>query len=332
MNVVSSPRIQRGLKRIHTFLIGGIVCFIIAIGFLGWFLVDSNNAKNAISLNDLIVDGVTESTYAEVEIASVPYAFAEYEGISERYYFVFDSKDYMYVVYLSEDQFQQFDHDDIADNPVVIKGMTGVIKDDIKKIAMDEYNDANGEEILTDENFDRLVGSIYLDATITEEADDFQLLFVFIFGGISIVLFTFLIINKKNTKKAINQFSESEWRQVEEEIESDTTIAYDSLRLYFTENYVVILDSGVDIFRYQDIIWMYPHILKQYGITTNKNIILVTKDKRHHTVANVSNFSKKSKEAYNDIMTYLHDKNPSCIVGYTKENIQVMKEQYGIKS
>ena len=53
MNIVSSPRIQRGLKRIHTFLIGGIVCLIIAIGFLGWFLVDSNNVKNAISLNEL---------------------------------------------------------------------------------------------------------------------------------------------------------------------------------------------------------------------------------------------------------------------------------------
>ncbi len=331
MNVVTSPKIQAGLKKMRLILIWGIVCFIICIASIGWIYYLSSDTKDAVSLNSLISSGNKKSTYAEVAVASPAYAFAEYDDRTEKYYYVFDAGDLMYVVYLPLDLYNQLNREASLENPVVIRGMTKPIAEDIRKLAIEVYNEAKEEEFLTTDNFENFLGAIYLDATQTSPDNTIPVILA-VFSGLAAVFLILLgIFARRRTKKVIHHFSEEEWRQIETELESSDTISYTSLGLHFTENYVVILTSSMAIFSYQDILWMYPYILRQYGLATNKSIILVTADKRRHNIANIANFSKKAKRDYEDIMSFLHDKNPNCLVGYTKENIRHMKETYNIK-
>lgn len=331
MNVVSSPTIRVGLKRIRVFLIFGIFFLAVAAGLGAWAYMLSTKQSNAVKLNSLIIDEVGESTFAKLEVASVPYAFAEYDGTTDKYYFVFDQEDLMYVVYLPRNTYYELDDESIVDHPVTIEGMTKPIPDDIRNLAIEVYNEANEKEFLTEENFEKYLGAIYLDTTEKPNNNTVQLIFTVVAGSFGLLFIFLSFFTKSRSKKVIQKFSDTEWKKIETELESSETISYKSLNLHFTENYVVVLSSGVDIFSYQDILWMYPYVLKQYGITTNKDIVLVTRDKKRHSIANVSNFSKKSKEQYNDIMSFIHSKNPNCLVGYTKENIQEMKNLYGIK-
>lgn len=331
MNVVSSPTIRASLKKIRVFLIFGFFFLAVAIGLGAWAYMLSMEQSDAINLNSLIIDKVKESKFAKVEVASVPYAFAEYDNTTEKYYFVFDQEDLMYVVYLPRDVYYKLDNETILENPMVIEGMTKPIPEDIRKLAIEVYNEANEEEFLTDENFENYLGSIYLDVTEKPNNNTAQLIFAIVSGVFSLLFIFLSFFTRIRSKKVVRKFSEEEWKKIESELESSETISYKSLNLHFTENYIVVLSSGIDIFSYKDILWMYPYVLKQYGITTNKDIILVTSDKKRHSIANVSNFSKKSRKEYDDIMSFIHAKNPNCLVGYTKENIQEMKNLYGIK-
>lgn len=331
MNVVTSSKIEAGLKKMKLFLIWGLLCFAICIVSIGWIYYLSSDTKDAIPMNSLISNGNTKSTYAEVEITSSPYAFAEYDNKTEKYYYVFDSENLMYVVYLPLDLYNQLNREASLENPVVIRGMTKPIAEDIRKLAIEVYNEASEEEFLTNENFENYLGAIYLDATQTSPDNTVPVVLAVFSGLAALFLILLGILARRRAKKVINQFSEEEWRQIETELERSDTISYTSLGLHFTENYVVILNSSMAIFSYQDILWMYPYVLRQYGLATNKSIMLVTSDKRRHNIANIPNFSKKAKKNYNDIMSFLHDKNPNCLIGYTKENIRLMKEKHGIK-
>lgn len=114
-------------------------------------------------------------------------------------------------------------------------------------------------------------------------------------------------------------------------LDKDETIYYKKLKLYLTENYVVSLINGIDIFSYNDIIWMYPFLTKQYGKTTSKSIIIRTKDKTKYQIAYINNLSKKEKESYENAINFIYNKNNQMILGFSEENKQQAKDLYGIK-
>ena len=76
---------------------------------------------------------------------------------------------------------------------------------------------------------------------------------------------------------------------------------------------------------------MYQFQMKRYGITVNKSIVLVTKNKERASIANMDNFMKRSKKEFTEIMNFIISKNESIVLGYTKENRKQMKDLYGIK-
>ncbi len=326
MNVIHSAKLQKSLKRTNFLLFFGSAFLIFTIIFIG-FLIFSYQTK---SMNSLIVDGIEKNTYANIKVSAVPYKFAETEDTKEPLYFVFDQENHLYVALLNQETYNQLKKEDIEKNPVLITGKTKKIPKELQAIAIETYNEIKEEETLNEENFEKYLGNIYLDTT---DAPDHLIPTVLTVIGVALTIYIFVTyyFRRKNTKEIINSFTEEEWEKVEKELDSPTTIDYPELQLYFTENYIVSLAVGIDIFSYQDILWMYPHILRQYGVTTNKSLILVTKDKKFHDIANIDNFSKKSNNKYEDVMSFIYDKNSQMLVGYTKEHIQEMKDTYGIK-
>jgi len=327
MNVVSSPTIRASLKKIRVFLIFGFFFLAVAIGLGAWAYMLSMEQSDAINLNSLIIDKVKESKFAKVEVASVPYAFAEYDNTTEKYYFVFDQEDLMYVVYLPRDVYYKLDNETILENPMVIEGMTKPIPEDIRKLAIEVYNEANEEEFLTDENFENYLGSIYLDVTEKPNNNTAQLIFAIVSGVFSLLFIFLSFFMRIRSKKVVRKFSEEEWKKIESELESSETISYKSLNLHFTENYIVVLSSGIDIFSYKDILWIYPFIQRINGIKASQSLMVLTNDAKTHRIAEIDIITKKKKEVYEEIWNTIINRNPNMLTGYTKENIAIMNDK-----
>lgn len=331
MNVITSSRMKEGLKGIRNLFIWGVIFLILAIigGVWAYFIHVKDVAP--ITMNSAIVNHSGPGVYASIEVASFPYAFAEQDDTTNKYYFVFDKEDLMYIAYLTDVQYNRLFDNATAENPIIISGMTTSIPEDVRKLAIEMYNQEYGEKFLTDENFNDYLGTIYLDTLSKPNDPTTQIILSIIFSGLAIGFFTGGIIKRKNILKKVQSFSEDDWKNMESELENNDTICYPTSSVYFSKNYIYNLKNGIDIFSYEDVLWMYPFFVKHYGITTSKSILLVTKDTIKHRIFEISGFSKKEKQDYEKIMNYIYDKNKNIVIGYTKENVQQMKDLYGIK-
>lgn len=331
MNSVNSPKLKEGLKKIKKMFICSIIFLIITIGIGVWaFLINTKDYKS-VSMNSVILDNNKEDVYAHVDVNVSPYVFAEYDNTLDKYYLAFDNQKLMYILYLSPSDYEMLNKDGIEKTPIRITGMTKKTTDDVKALAIDAYNELMGKEVLSNSNFEDYLGAIFLDTTNQPTDIDLQIILAIISGSITIGLLIVVLASRKRTKKKINSFTNNEWKLIEEELDKEDTVYYKNLKLYLTEHYVVNLSSGIDIFSYDDILWMYPFLLKQYGITTSKNLVIVTKDKVRHQIANINNFSKKSKNNYEEVMNLIYNQNQKIAIGFTKENKKQMKDLYGIK-
>lgn len=330
-NTINSPKLKEGLKSIKALIICSVVCLLLTVVIGVWMFTIKTGNYESVTMNSAILSGNTEDTYASINANVTPYVFAEYDDTTDKYYLVMDENNLMYIVFLSVGDYYELDKDDIEQNPIMITGTTKKIPNDVKTLAIDAYNELTGEKILNTTNFEDYLGAIYLDTTSQPTDIELQIYLITITGVLTIVFLAIALVNKRKTNKRINSFTSNEWKLIEEELEKEETIHYKKLNLYLTENYIVSLANGIEIFSYNDILWMYPFVLKQYGITTSKSIIIRTKDKMKYKIATINNFSKKSKDDYSEIMNFIYNKNQKIAIGFSKENKQQMKDLYGIK-
>lgn len=178
-----------------------ILCTIfgIAFSFFGLGIFETYKINKSSYMNDLIVakeDNVKK--YASINIYTIPYGFAEYEGSEGRFYIVKDA-DYLYIVYLNEKQFNQITKK-LQKEPYKLKGYTNTIPKEIKELAIDSYNSLLDYNEVTEDNFDSFFGTIYLDATATNNLS----ILYYVLSGVFIVLgsITIIIINKGNRRNA----------------------------------------------------------------------------------------------------------------------------------
>ena len=104
-----------------------------------------------------------------MEVATKPYKFARYKNTNDSYYIVSDNK-YLYILYMNEEQANTLSIDTIEQNPLRVEGITQNIPNDVKKLAIDAYNDImkDGQSKLTLDDFDSYFGNIYLDLVSSE--------------------------------------------------------------------------------------------------------------------------------------------------------------------
>ena len=123
------------------------------------------------------------------------------------------------------------------------------------------------------------------------------------------------------------------WEDINKELEEEEAFYYKSAKLALTKNYIVDFSTGLKVFKYNEVLWMYRYELRQNGIKSQMSIILFVKnDKKRHVVASMVGYTKKSKEINREIMDAIMNKNKKMLVGYTKENREKMKEEYQIKA
>lgn len=310
-----------------------ISILIIAISFIFLYLEEKTTEElnnGTLDLNSIIVSSEEKNDKkAYINAESIPYKFAGYDDTTDSYYIIFDEK-YMYIAYMTEEQFEDLNNEDIYENPIRIEGITKTTTSDVKEIAIEAYNDnmENEEDKLTIEDFENYFGSVYLDMTaITSSlADIYLLIFVLLLfvGGIYLLV-TIIQLFKFNS--AIKKISENQIDELDNEMNRDSAFYYEKAHLYLTDNYIINFGGTFRVIKYQDILWMYPFEQRVNGIKSSQSIKVLLNNGKTYTIASIELITKKKKEVFNEIFNTILNKNNKMLVGYTNENIKLMKDK-----
>lgn len=327
----TNKAVEKERKKIKIYLWIAALSLII----MGVFIFIGNKTietakKDKDTMHNVILkeDNENVNKKASLDVYTNPYKFAIYDDTTDAYYFVMDDK-YMYIVYMGALDFNKLNKEDIKDNPIKVEGVTKKTPDDIKKLAINAYNDAmeNEEDKLSIEDFDNYFGSIYLDITIEGNTiGDFEYLMATIFGLIGLtMLIIFLVINTK-FKKGIKKLDSNEIMKIDMEMNDPEAFYYEKAHLYLTKNYIINFAGNFNVINYKDVIWAYPFVMRTNGIKTSQSVMVVTKDGKAKKVADIDVFTKGKKEIFDEIFNTITSKNKDMIVGYDKESQMRAKE------
>ena len=148
-----------------------------------------------------------------VKFELISYPFASFElSDSQGLYFVFDSDMCGYIVCMDnerlETEFKALYDYTFSDTAVFpgegyIEGYAMMIEEDLKSLAIEEFNYLWGEDILTDANFEEYLGAYYLDSTYIPESNGESVAATILGGIFFLVLGVYLIYyGVKGYKKA----------------------------------------------------------------------------------------------------------------------------------
>lgn len=329
-----NSKLGQSLKLNNRALIAALIMILISAIFFGWaYVLTTSDKGTPQNFSDLLASqSIKEGIYTSLTVTEEPHVFAEYDDnlTSDKFYFLWNG-DLLHIGYLDYSTYSDLKSKAVEVDSPTIFGVTKKIPLDVIDIAIETYNEAVGETFLTKDNYSQYIGTLYIDVVSPVQDNTFQLIFGFVFLLLGVILLVTYIVRQKQTKKGIRSRSESEWKKIFSELDSDTTKSYKKINLYLTENYIVDLGSGLRVIEYKDIVWMYQFQMKRYGMTVSKNIVLATKNKEKISIANMDNFMKRSKKDFSEIMNYIVSKNEGIVLGYTKENKKQMKDLYGIK-
>ncbi len=328
---------EQFLKNLHkgnSLLIGGIFFFIMAL-LLGILIYGEK--KEEIKNVQPLVEVKKEGVYASIDVSLMTDYFAtnDYSGVAHQTYFVWDDK-YIYIVDLNDkarkdlEEIYNYSYSSNKENapvPVRISGMTKIIPNDLKKIAMEAYNTIYIDQPITSDTFSNYLGIVYLDTFLNPMntlLSNMAILFPILL--ISILLFLLYFKKRWAIKNCMLQLKE-EWDKVLNELNFQDTIFYKKLKLYITKNYIVNYTKGLKIYSYKDIVWFYPHEYRYNGRINQKSIVLVTKDSKTHKMVTLG-AGKKNLILFDEIYNTLLKRLPNTLSGYNKENKEKVKKLF----
>lgn len=325
-------RWKKVCKKIKNNLYAMILFLILAFGCFGWaYVIDSQVKNKNITLHELIYNGsIEEKQVTSLTVTEKPYVFAEYDSnkTSPKYYFLVDN-DYLYVGYLDYDTYLKLNVDSIVDTPITIQGVTKKIPGDVIDIAIEVYNEDLEEKVLTRENYKSYIGEICIDTVSDVDDNILQIILGILFFNISFIYFIIYIVKNRKIKKL--KKDNILWQEIQNELESAETIDYSKFSTYLTPNYIIDGSNGFQLISYQDIAWVYLHENRYNGVTNDRYLIVIKKNKKKVNIARLSGIHPKSKDTFMEIMKEIYEKNQDILVGYTKENKQRVKDLYSVK-
>lgn len=333
MREIKSNQIKEIVKKSKTNL---LIWFIVTLcgAVILALSVNMNSIRKSSDFHELLATGEkTENKLVHIEVSEKPYVFAYYPGDNTgKFYFLLDEQ-YMYIAFLNQTEFNRLNKDDINEHHEMVTGMTKSIPSDIKKLALEAYNEnVEKENRLTSADIDDYFGVLYLDQTEVDPAQVACLLIGMIGGMVGFGGFISQLIIFLRLKSRIKKINDEDWEAINQELDDDSAFYYKNAKLSLTKNYIVDFSRGLQVFKYSDVLWMYKYEYRYNGINTNLSIILYTNDKKRHVVAQLVGYTKKSKIVNQEIMESIMNKNKKMYVGYTKENRKLMKEEYQIKA
>lgn len=217
--VVSPVKIQ-GTGKVGRFFLGLFGVILLLFGTIALLVGISETKQEPAEEVALWFDPTTDNDgrqMVEFEMMSYPFASFEYSD-AQGLYFVFDSDMSAYIVCMDNSRYEneflgiyEYTFDESTEMPAagIVEGYAMPIDDNLKAIAIEEFNILWDDEVLNDDNFEEYLGSFYLDTTYHPGAEE-ESPVTTIFAGIFILAVGIYMIYYviKGHKKAIKKVQE----------------------------------------------------------------------------------------------------------------------------
>lgn len=302
-----------------------VLVVLVVLSIAGFIIAEkmmqpSKNEK-CTSYDTLIsLDQDEENKYAKVTIVDMPYEFGykKENSSTERYYFVIDENNYLYIVRLSPKKYEEIEkkYNENKENfKYELKGYLFNTPNELKKLAISEYNEGRtADQKITTADFKDYFGKTYLDDRITPNSDMATVFIMigFFTGFFSTITLGIYINSIIRLKLATKKYGKEE---LELELSKNTVVAYQKPKTYLTDKYLMSLINGLHVISYEDILWTYIEKRRQNGVTTAKFVIVATKSGKKYYIA-----SSFKEDILVEIITKIAEKNNEVLVGFTSEN------------
>ncbi len=328
MKRVNSELLKKEFKKINNLLIIGIVCAVLTGVCFGVGMYASNRKpKDAKYLNDVIMDNNAKDVSAYLKVAYEPYSFAEYDDATDKSFYIISDGEFYYIAYMNDSDYKKMDKNNLKEKPVKIYGKTKTITSDIKKLALDTYNEGlEDDKKISSSDFNDYFGGVYLDTTEINSTSVVLMVIGVITGMMTWVYLLLFVIRKVQTTRVLKKIDDSELEKIEKELDDKEAFHYEKAHLILTKNYIVSLTGKLLFLKYKDVIMMYEHRLRQYGFTTTKSLMVMDRLGKVRPIVQVDGVTKKSKAIINEVAETVASKNENIIVGYTSDNLKKARE------
>lgn len=308
----------RKLTQIYLWVIPVIIMCIVATSFflagIAMKIFEAADTKEPIKFQ--VYDG--PDIYSSLTAEMMTKGFASDFKETKHYYFVYDDQLLPYIVEihgdLTEDQLNVqsylYDESDETPEPVIFYGMSAPIEDDVRKYAIESYNEMWGEELVTEANFSDYFGEYYLDTTkkpVFHQVKIVNILYLcsFLFAVVSIfILITGLTGRKfKISRETLKYYSEDRLISLDSQLSQVTTVNYEKEGLYLTNDLIVTDAEGFEIIKYWDVIRVYDTIIGR-----KRKLIAETRDHKSHILAVVKRSGLNEENQISDMKSRIHQK------------------------
>ena len=275
-------------------------------------------------------DEYRNTNYATVyiDITSFPIAFDVLTNErTETFYIVSNDKN-KYIVKLNQPQYRKikkkYEHNK-NDFQYRIVGRSYSIFENIKKASLNAYNNDKKENIITVSNYEIFFGQTYIDGT-----DNLGMVVgytLFILGSVFAVVFLLSTINfiyiQVKLNRAIKIYGEE---NLEMHLDDSKTLAYQKEGIYLTGKYLISNCIDFIVLPYDNIFWIYIADKTIYFVSMGKFLLIATKDGKLLQVA-----ASRNIKILEEIITKIHEKIPSVLIGDSKENHNSYKNYLKLK-
>ena len=297
-----------------------LIYLSIAFVCIGLVFVKFAKSEEPINLAELVSSGTEkEEQFVKLDIAYLPKLLATTAEKDNYLYFVTDTDNRIYIVRLFNKTFEKIkeisnEETGKLDSAYQVKGLTCNIDEKVKQLALRESKKISMEKELNSDNFSEYLGKVYVEERNTPESDrNITLYTISALAGVFflVVALGYILPGILKARKTANNKQLVDELRVE--LENLTDMPYKKYHLYLTNKYVI---SGIQVIKYEDIVWAYILGESKYGIKVGENLIVHTKDNKRHTIGSVTG----NDNILDDILADLYNRNTNIKVGYNDEN------------
>lgn len=318
-----------------TFYIAHILVAVVIVLLFGYSMYLSNRnlpEPQQVSAN------IKSGDYVTFDIGLLTDYFATYEKNSykEKYYFVSDGQ-YLMIMKLKDADFRKlsdiyrytYGETEVEPEKVTMTGVAKKIPSELKKLAIESYNELFPDSTITASNFDTYFTTCYIEANAKPNEEDSIWLNVLCFFGIIYLITMFIMqltyhLKNKSTLNKIHKAGEFE--TLLNNFESPDKIVYDNQDFMLLPNYLLDYHRTLKIIKYSDIVWFYEHTLRVNGMESTKNIMIMNRLRKLISVCD-KNTIGKNYDIFKLIFSELYKKCPNALIGYSNENIKATSKK-----
>lgn len=325
MKDFSNEKVGKEYSKFKNMLFIGLFFYVLAVAIICWGYFKGDTEGE--SLHEIIINNPVEKKKGYIDVVDELYNFAYYKGDPSEFYFALD-KDYFYVIKMNKSKVNQFKNAS-EENPIRITGITKKVPSDIKKLAIEYYNEGvDKDKQLKVSDFDSWFGAVYIDLE-AQDLNNADIAYV-IAGLVMIFGFAFTVaggLAVRRFKKKVERLEPEERQKIDKEMNDPEAFYYKNAHTYLTKNYIVNFMSTFEAIPYKEVIWVYKFELRQNGIKSQQSIQVMTKDGKNHTIATLTALTKKANDVFNEILETVAERSTNALIGYTKENREKVKEK-----